>query len=123
MLEEAGLAVDGTGTAWFSCVTFDVNTNATGVMAIPSTPALKGAAYANVASGPSKYVIAENNDGIVFWDKEFIAADPRPGHTEAYLTVTRFVSNQKCSTKNNPGAYCSSEIWYSKWNGWPGRRR
>ena len=33
------------------------------------------------------------------------------------MTFTRFLSDQKCSNGNNPGAYCSSEIWYSKWNG------
>jgi hypothetical protein len=32
------------------------------------------------------------------------------------LTFTRFLSDQKCSQGNNPGAYCSSEIFYSKWD-------
>jgi hypothetical protein len=114
---DPALAVSGNGSAWYSCVLFDVNTNATGLAVIPSTPALKGAAYTNVGAGASKFVVAEADNGSVFFDKELIAADPRPGHVEVYVTFTRFVSSQKCSTKNNPGAYCSSEIWFSKWNG------
>jgi hypothetical protein len=107
----------GTGRAWYSCVVFDLNTNASGLLAIPSTPALKGAAYANVGAGASPYVVAETNDGHTFYDKEFMAGDPRAGHEEAYITFTVFLADQKCSQGNNPGAYCSSEIFYSKWNG------
>jgi hypothetical protein len=33
-----------------------------------------------------------------------------------YETFTVFVADQKCSKGNNPGAFCSSEIWYSKWD-------
>ncbi len=107
----------GTGTAWYSCVVFDVNSNASGLFANPSTPALKGSAYANVATTSPKYVVAETADGHTFYDKQFMAGDPRAGHSEAYITFTVFVSDQKCSQGNNPGAYCSSEIFYSKWDG------
>ena len=107
----------GTGRAWYSCVVFDLNTNASGLFAIPSTPALKGAAYANIGAGASPYVVAETNDGHTFYDKQFMAGDPRAGHEEAYITFTVFLADQKCSQGNNPGAYCSSEIFYSKWNG------
>jgi hypothetical protein len=106
----------GTGRAWYSCVVFDLNTNASGLFAIPSTPALKGAAYANIGAGASPYVVAETNDGHTFYDKQFMAGDPRAGHEEAYITFTVFLADQKCSQGNNPGAYCSSEIFYSKWN-------
>src|SRR5207245_5243405 len=104
------------GTAWYSCVMFDLNTNATGLFVSPSTAGLKGSAYANIGAGASPFVVAEADDGHVFFDKEFIAGDPRPGHGEVYVTVTRFLSDQKCSQGNNPGAYCSSEIFYSKWD-------
>jgi hypothetical protein len=107
----------GTGRAWYSCVVFDLNTNASGLFAVPSTPALKGAAYANIGAGPSPYVVAETNDGHTFYDKQFMAGDPRTGHEEAYITFTVFLADQKCSQGNNPGAYCSSEIFYSKWDG------
>lgn len=106
----------GTGRAWYSCVVFDIATNASGLFASPSTPLLKGSAYANIPAGASNFVVAETNDGHTFFDKQFMAGDTRPGHEEAYITFTVFIADQKCSTGNNPGAYCSSEIWYSKWD-------
>ena len=65
---DPALAVDSSGAAWYSCVLFDVNTNATGLAVVPSTGALKGAAYANVGAGASKYVVAEADAGHVFYD-------------------------------------------------------
>jgi len=106
----------GTGRAWYSCVVFDVNSNASAAFATRSTPALKGSAYSNIPDAPSPLVVAETNDGHTFYDKEFIAGDTRAGHEEAYETFTVFLADQKCSKGNNPGAYCSSEIWYSKWD-------
>lgn len=114
---DPALTFDGDGTAWFSCVLFDVATNATGLAVIPSTAALKGSAYANVPAGASKYIVAEASDGSVFYDKEFIAADPRPGQHSVYVTFSKFVSASRCGAQRNRGGYCSSEIWYSKWNG------
>jgi hypothetical protein len=106
----------GTGRAWYSCVVFDINTNASAVFTSRSTPALKGSAYSNIPDAPSPLVVAETNDGHTFYDKEFIAGDTRPGHEDAYETFTVFLADQKCSRGDNPGAYCSSEIWYSKWD-------
>jgi len=114
---DPNVTFDGQGRAWYSCVVFDLNTNASGLFAVPSTPALKGAAYANIGAGGSPYVVAETNDGHTFYDKQFMAGDPRADHQEAYITFTVFIADQKCSKGNNPGAYCSSEIFYSKWNG------
>ena len=114
---DPNVTFSGDGTAWYACVVFDINSNASGVFANPSTPALKGSAYANIPDAPSKYVVAETNDGHTFYDKQFMAGDPRAGHNEAYITFTVFVADQKCSRGNNPGAYCSSEIFYSKWDG------
>jgi hypothetical protein len=114
---DPAVTVDGTGTGWYSCVAFDVNSNASAVFAVPSTAALKGAAYANIGAGASKYVVAETADGKTFYDKEFIAADQRSGHQEVYVTFTRFLSDGRCSAHGNPGGYCSSEIWMSKWDG------
>jgi hypothetical protein len=106
----------GTGRAWYSCVVFDVASNASGLIANPSTPALKGSAYANVPAGASNFVVAETADGHIFYDKQFMAGDPSSSREEAYITFTVFLADQKCSTGNNPGAYCSSEIFYSKWD-------
>ena len=37
---DPALTFDGTGTAWFSCVLFDVNSNASGLAVVPSTSTL-----------------------------------------------------------------------------------
>lgn len=113
---DPNVTFNGAGVAWYACVVFDVNSNASGLMAVPSTAGLKGSAYANVDAGPSKFVVAETNDGHRFFDKQFMAGDPRPGQNSVYVTFTVFVADQKCSAANNPGAYCSSEIFYSKWD-------
>ena len=113
---DPAVTVTGAGRAWYSCVVFDINSNASAVFATRSTPALKGSAYANIPDAPSPLVVAETNDGHTFYDKEFIAGDTRPGHEEIYETLTVFLADQKCSKGNNPGAYCSSEIFYSKWD-------
>ncbi|GAB3281031.1 sialidase family protein [Sinomonas notoginsengisoli] len=114
---DPNVTFNGAGVAWYSCVVFDVNSNASGLLAVPSTVGLKGSAYANVGAGPSKFVVAETNDGHTFYDKQFMAGDPRPGQKSVYVTFTVFTADQKCSTGNNPGAFCSSEIFYSKWDG------
>ena len=111
---DPNVTFNGAGVAWYSCVVFDINTNASGIFAVPSTVGLKGSAYRNIPAGPSNFVVAETNDGHTFYDKQFMAGDP--GGTSVYITFTKFVSDQKCSTGNNPGAYCSSEIFYSKWD-------
>ena len=61
----------------FEYVVFDVNSNASGLFAVPSTAGLKGSAYANVGAGPSNFVVAEADDGHTFFDKQFMAGDPR----------------------------------------------
>jgi hypothetical protein len=100
--------------AWFSCIVFDVNSNASAVFASPSTPALKGSAYANIGAGASRYVVAEAADTSTFYDKEFISGAP---DGSVYVTFTRFNSATRCSAdKQDPTAYCSSEIYLSKWD-------
>ena len=114
---DPNVTFSGNGTAWYSCVVFDINSNASGLFASPSTPGLKGSAYANIPDAPSPYVVAEINDGHTFYDKQFMAGDPRPNSQIAYVTFTVFYADQKCSNGNNPGAYCSSEIFFSRWDG------
>lgn len=114
---DPAVTVDGTGRAWFSCVLFDVASNATAVAAVRSTPALKGSAYTNIAAGPSPFIVAETASGEHFFDKEFIAADWRSGHTEVYITFTDFQAMPSCKRSFNRGAFCGSPIMLSKWNG------
>jgi hypothetical protein len=114
---DPALTFDGTGRAWYSCVMFDVNSNASGLFVAPSTPGLKGSAYANVAAGGSPFVVSEDSTGAHFFDKEFIAGDHRAGQTGVYVTFTDFQSDPKCSRSNNRGGLCASPIYISKWTG------
>ena len=114
---DPALTFDGNGRAWYSCVLFDVNTNASGLFVAPSTPALKGSAYANVAAGASPFVVAEDATGQHFYDKEFIAGDQRPGNTSVYVTFTDFQVANNCRRNTNKGGLCQSPILISKWTG------
>src|SRR5438105_12147366 len=114
---DPAVTVDGTGRAWFSCVLFDVASNASAVAAVRSTPGLKGSAYANIGAGPSPFIVAETASGEHFFDQEFIAADWRPTHTEAYITFTDFQASPSCKRSFNRGGFCASPIMLSKWTG------
>jgi hypothetical protein len=117
---DPALSIDGTGQAWYSCVVFDVNSNASGLIVTHSTPALKGSAYSNVAAGPSAFVVAEDASGANFYDKEFVAADQRAGVSTAYVTFTDFKANPNCKRSFNRSGYCESPIYISKWKSTPG---
>lgn len=114
---DPAVTVDGTGRAWFSCVLFDVASNATAVAATRSTANLKGSAYSNIGAGPSPFIVTETASGEHFFDKEFIAADWRAGHTEVYITFTDFQASPSCKRSFNRGGFCASPIMLSKWNG------
>jgi hypothetical protein len=118
---DPAVSVDGTGRAWYSCVLFDVNSNASGLFVTRSTPALKGSAYSNVAAGASAFVVAEDASGANFYDKEFVAADQRAGVSTAYVTFTDFRANPNCKKSFNKSGFCDSPIYISKWKtagGW-----
>jgi hypothetical protein len=114
---DPAVTVDGTGRAWFSCVLFDVASNASAVAATRSTPGLKGSAYSNIAAGASPFIVAETASGEHFFDKEFIAADWRAGHNEVYITYTDFIASPSCKRSFNRGGFCAAPIMLSKWNG------
>jgi hypothetical protein len=114
---DPAVTVDGTGRAWFSCVLFDVASNASAVAATRSTVALKGSAYSNIGAGASPFIVAETASGEHFFDKEFIAADWRGGHTEVYITFTDFQASANCKRSFNRGGFCASPIMLSKWTG------
>ena len=114
---DPALTFDATGRAWFSCVTFDINTNASGLFVVPSSVGLKGSAYANVGAGASPFVVAEDASGANFFDKEFIAADTRSGSTAVYVTFTDFQAASNCKRSTNKTGQCQSPIMISKWTG------
>jgi len=119
---DPAVSVDGTGRAWFGCVVFDVNSNASGLIVTRSTPGLQGSAYSNVAAGASPFVVAEDASGANFYDKEFVAADQRDGvsNPPAYVTFTDFKANPNCKKSFNRSGYCESPIYISKWKTAPG---
>jgi hypothetical protein len=112
---DPAVTVDGTGRAWYSCVLFDLASNASAVAAVRSTPGLKGSAYSNIGAGPSPFIVAETASGADFYDKEFIAADWRAGQTSVYITFTDFQASSSCKRSFNKGAFCASPIMLSKW--------
>jgi len=115
---DPAVTFDGNGRAWYSCVVFDVNTNASGLFVVPSTAALKGSAYANVGAGPSPFVVGtEDASGAHFFDKEFIAGDMRTGQTAVYVTWTDFRADPRCKRSFNRGGFCEAPIMLSKWVG------
>ena len=114
---DPAVAVDGNGRSWFSCVVFDLNSNASGLFASPSTAGLKGSAYANVATFSTKFVVAEDASGHHFFDKEFIAADRRAGHSNVFVTFTDFQAQDFCKRSSNRSGLCQSPIFMSMWAG------
>ena len=113
---DPAVTFNGRGVAWYSCVVFDVNTNASGLFVVPSTASLKGSAYSNVGAGPSPFVVGtEDASGAHFFDKEFIAGDMRDGQTAVYVTWTDFRADPRCKRSFNRGGFCEAPIMLSKW--------
>lgn len=107
---DPALAVDSQGRAFFSCVVFDVASNATGLFVTGSPRGAAGSFYFNVPSPPSKqFMVVEDNNGVTFHDKNFIAADAypqSPNRDNVYVTWTVFKAD-------NSGNYLESPIYGS----------
>jgi hypothetical protein len=104
------LAVDSRGRAYFSCVTFDLASNATGLYVTQSPRGAEGSFYFNVPTPPAKdFMVVEDNNGLIFHDKNFIAADfyrNSPNRDNVYVTWTVFKFDAT-------GAYQQSPIFGS----------
>ena len=90
---DPALAVDSSGRSFFSCVAFDVASNASMVYVTQSPKRAEGAFYFNIGSFGRAFVAVEDNSPVVFHDKEFIAADIYPGspnRDNIYVTWTVF---------------------------------
>ena len=91
---DPAVAVDSSGRAYFSCVTFDVASNATGLYVTQSPQGADGSYYFNIPDAPNKrFMVVEDNSGFVFHDKNFIAADrypSSPNRDNVYVTWTVF---------------------------------
>jgi hypothetical protein len=122
-------AMDSQGRSYFSCVIFDVFSNATGLFTTQSPQGAEGSFYFNVPSSieavPTKrFLVVEDNSpgGEVFHDKNMISADrsPRtsshPTGDNVYTTWTVFKASPQCGPQPNPNQderFCSSPIFGS----------
>jgi hypothetical protein len=111
-------AYDSRGRAYFSCVVFDVASNATGVFVTQSPQGADGSFYFNVPSPPDKrFMAVEDNSPVIFHDKNMISADrykSSPNRDNVYLTWTVFKYGADClgGTDTAP-AFCESPIYGS----------
>ncbi len=84
-------AYDSQGRAYFSCVIFDVNSNASGLFVTESPKGANGSFFYNVTA--RNFMVVEDNSGLVVHDKNLIAADSypnSPNRDNVYVTWTVF---------------------------------
>ncbi len=89
-------AVDAMGRSYFSCVVFDVASNATGLYVTQSPDAAHGSFFFNWTA--RNWTVVEDNSGLVLHDKNMISADrysssPNKGNVYVTWTVFRFDQN------------------------------
>ncbi|HKW69928.1 MAG TPA: sialidase family protein [Candidatus Dormibacteraeota bacterium] len=117
---DPAIAFDSQGRAFFSCVVFDINDNANGVLVASSPVGAGGSFFNNIPAGSptsSRYVAAEDNNDFIVHDKEFITADSTassPFRDNVYVTWSVFKFMPSCVKPGNPGGYCSSKIYFSR---------
>src|SRR5215472_2547378 len=103
---------DAHGRGFFTCVAFDVNSNATLVYATQSPAAAQGSFFFNLAAAGRRFIVDEENDPQAVLDKPFITADTflqSPNVDNVYATWTVF--NFTCGPHRN--GFCSSDIFGS----------
>jgi hypothetical protein len=114
------LAFDSRGRAFYTCVAFDIATNASLVFAVPSTVNAKGSYFDQVyppyglVAGVTgrEHIVAEDNDPSAFADGPKIAADDYPGSPNrdvVYETWTNF--DESCPPEEF--GYCESSVYGS----------
>jgi hypothetical protein len=98
---DPALGFDSHGRAYFSCVTFDNNDNASGLFVMASPAGAHGSYFFNIDTGSQPnnrpilrdYKVVEDNSPLVFHDKNFIAVDSfanSPNRDNVYVTWTVF---------------------------------
>ena len=117
-------AADALGRAYFSCVIFDVFSNASGLYVTQSPVGAAGSFYYNVPTSISKtptkqFLVVEDNNVAVFHDKNMISADrykSSPNAGNVYVTWTVFRFSPSCGPQPNPAGeerYCEAPIYGS----------
>jgi hypothetical protein len=100
-------AVDGLGRSYFSCVVFDVASNASGLYVTQSPAGAHGSFFFNWTS--RNFTVVEDNSPLVFHDKNMVSADRSPSSPNkgnVYVTWTVFFFDSS-------GAYQQSPIFGS----------
>src|SRR2546425_11377674 len=106
------VAFDSQGRAFFSCVAFDVFSDAALIYVTQSPAGAHGSYFRNLATFGRNFVVAEDNSPAAVHDKEFITADTfaaSPNRDNVYVTWTVF--NFTCGPTHS--GYCSSAIYGS----------
>ncbi len=113
------VAFDSRGGGFFSCVAFDLFSDASMLYVTASPPGAQGSFFFNISTFDRRFIVAEDNNPTVFHDKQFITADTfatSPNRDNVYVTWTVFRFSPSCGPQPNPGAderYCSSPIFGS----------
>ena len=116
---DPAVAFDSQGQGFFSCVGFDVFSDASMLFVTASPPGAHGSFFFNIPTLSRRFIVAEDNNPAVFHDKEFITADIFPGspnRDNVYITWTVFRFSPNCGPQPNPGGeerFCSSPIFGS----------
>jgi hypothetical protein len=115
---DPAVAIDSRGREYFSCVVFDVASNASGLYVTQSPKGADGSFFFNIPDAPAKrFMVVEDNSPLAFHDKNFIAADRfkhSPNRDNVYVTWTVFKFSPACAggTPDEP-AFCSNKIYGS----------
>jgi hypothetical protein len=110
---DPALGFDSRGRAYFSCVTFDSNTNASGLFVTASPVGARGSYFFNIDTGTQpnnrpilrQFKVVEDNSPMVVHDKNFIAVDSfrsSPNRDNVYVTWTVFRLDAQGNVQRSP---------------------
>lgn len=105
-------AFDSQGRGFFTCLAFDVLTNASMIYATQSPVEAQGSFFFNISTFGRRFIVDEENDPRASLDKPFITADTftgSPNRDNVYATWTVF--NISCGP--NGDQQCASPIFGS----------
>jgi hypothetical protein len=105
-------AFDAHGRGFFTCIAFDVASNANLIYATQSPAEAQGSFFYNLGSAGRRFIVDEENDPRASLDKPFITADTftqSPNVDNVYATWTVFIVN--CAPSGQ--GVCSSPIFGS----------
>lgn len=111
-------AFDSRGNSFFSCIAFDVFSNASMVYVTQSPQQAHGSFFFTIPTFGRTFIVTEDNNPAAQHDKEFVTADTyknSPNRDNVYVTWTVFKFSTQCGSPpdpNNPQE-CASPIFGS----------